>query len=195
MRARDFVLRLIFIAALLAVWEALVRVLDVPAYLLPTPSAIGRALVRGITSGLYEEHVGVTISETLLGFVVGTLGGLLLGTAVALSRRFDYFIYPIIVMFQAMPKVALAPLIIIWFGLGISSKVVSEFRARLLLPADDQHHRRPALGRGGPRQPDALARRLAAADLLDAAGAECVALHLRRTGDRHDLRADRRHRR
>jgi len=125
MRARDFVLRLIFIAALLAVWEALVRVLDVPAYLLPTPSAIGRALVRGITSGLYEEHVGVTISETLLGFVVGTLGGLLLGTAVALSRRFDYFIYPIIVMFQAMPKVALAPLIIVWFGLGITSKVVN----------------------------------------------------------------------
>jgi NitT/TauT family transport system permease protein len=44
---------------------------------------------------------------------------------VALARRFDYFIYPIIVMFQAMPKVALAPLIIVWFGLGITSKVVN----------------------------------------------------------------------
>ena len=125
MHARDFVLRLLFIAALLAVWEALVRVLDVPAYLLPTPSAIATALARGVSSGLYEENVGITVSETLLGFIVGSLGGLLLGTAVALSRRFDYFMYPIIVMFQAMPKVALAPLIIVWFGLGITSKVVN----------------------------------------------------------------------
>ena len=125
MRARDFLLRLVFIAALLSVWEALVRALDVPAYLLPTPSAIGMALVRGVTSGLYQEHIGITITETLLGFAVGTFGGLLLGTAVALSRRFDYFMYPIIVMFQAMPKVALAPLIIVWFGLGITSKVVN----------------------------------------------------------------------
>jgi NitT/TauT family transport system permease protein len=125
MRVRDFLLRLVFIAALLAVWEALVWILAVPAYLLPAPSAIFKALVNGIGSGLYEEHVGVTVSETLMGFAVGCAGGLLLGTAVALSRRFDYFIYPIIVMFQAMPKVALAPLIIVWFGLGITSKVVN----------------------------------------------------------------------
>jgi NitT/TauT family transport system permease protein len=125
MPMRDFMLRLLFIAALLAAWEGLVRLLDVPAYLLPTPSAIFKALVNGTTSGLYEEHVGVTVSETLMGFGVGCAGGLLLGTAVALSRRFDYFVYPIIVMFQAMPKVALAPLIIVWFGLGITSKVVN----------------------------------------------------------------------
>jgi NitT/TauT family transport system permease protein len=48
-----------------------------------------------------------------------------LGVAVALSRRTEYFLYPFIVMFQAMPKVALAPIIIIWFGLGITSKVVT----------------------------------------------------------------------
>jgi NitT/TauT family transport system permease protein len=125
MRARDFLLRLLFIAALLGVWEALVWALAVPAYLLPAPSAIFNALANGIGSGLYEEHVGITVTETLLGFIAGSAGGLLLGTAVALSRRFDYFIYPIIVMFQAMPKVALAPLIIVWFGLGITSKVVN----------------------------------------------------------------------
>jgi NitT/TauT family transport system permease protein len=120
-----FTLRLAFIALGLAVWEALVRATGVPAFLLPAPSGIAMALYRGTVSGIYAEHVGVTMAETLLGFLLGSFGGLALGTAVALSRRFDYFLSPIIVMFQAMPKVALAPLIIIWFGLGISSKVVN----------------------------------------------------------------------
>jgi NitT/TauT family transport system permease protein len=122
---RNFMLRLVFIVGLLALWEATVRILGIPAFLLPTPSAVGMALYRGIASGLYEAHIGVTLSETALGFIVGSLGGLFLGTCVALSRRFDYFIYPIVVMFQAMPKVALAPLIIVWFGLGMTSKVVN----------------------------------------------------------------------
>ena len=121
----NFVLRLLFIAGLLAVWEILVRALEVPAFLLPAPSSVGMALYRGIATGLYEEHITVTLLETALGFLLGAGGGLLLGTGVALSKRFDYFIYPIIVMFQAMPKVALAPLIIVWFGLGITSKVVN----------------------------------------------------------------------
>ncbi len=121
----NFLLRLVFIAGLLAVWEALVRVLEIPAFLLPAPSSVGMALYRGVASGLYEEHIQVTLLETALGFLFGSAGGLLLGTLVALSKRFDYFIYPIIVMFQAMPKVALAPLIIVWFGLGITSKVVN----------------------------------------------------------------------
>jgi NitT/TauT family transport system permease protein len=121
----NFALRLLFIAALIALWEGVVRVFEIPAFLLPPPSAVGMALYRGTSSGLYLEHIGVTLSETAMGFVVGSLGGLLLGTCVALSRRFDYFVYPIIVMFQAMPKVALAPLIIVWFGLGITSKVVN----------------------------------------------------------------------
>ena len=121
----NFLLRLLFIAGLLALWEAAVRLLAIPAFLLPAPSAVGMALYRGTVSGLYQEHIGVTLTETALGFIVGSAGGLLLGTCVALSRRFDYFVYPIIVMFQAMPKVALAPLIIIWFGLGITSKVVN----------------------------------------------------------------------
>lgn len=120
-----FLLRLLFIAALLAAWEAAVRLLEIPAFLLPTPSAIGAALYRGTVSGVYQENIGVTLAETALGFLFGSAGGLLLGTCVALSRRFDYFMSPIIVMFQAMPKVALAPLIIVWFGLGMTSKVVN----------------------------------------------------------------------
>src|SRR6185295_425596 len=60
-----------------------------------------------------------------MGFVLGTALAFLLGTVIALSRPVEYFLYPFVVMFQAMPKVALAPLIIVWFGLGLTSKVVN----------------------------------------------------------------------
>ena len=125
MAAVNPALRLLLMAGLLAVLEALVRLLQVPGYLVPPPSAIGVALYRGISSGLYGENIWITMLETLLGFLFGGLAGFLLGTFVALSRRFEYFLYPIIVMFQAMPKVALAPLIIVWFGLDLTSKVIN----------------------------------------------------------------------
>jgi len=57
--------------------------------------------------------------------VLGTALAFVLGTVIALSRPLEYFLYPFVVMFQAMPKVALAPLIIVWFGLGLASKVVN----------------------------------------------------------------------
>jgi len=122
---RGFSLRLLLIAATLLVWESLVRALGVPAFILPAPSSIFVALYRGTVSYLYLDHIGVTVAETLMGFVLGSVLAFTLGVAVALSRRIEYFLYPFIVMFQAMPKVALAPLIIIWFGLGITSKVVA----------------------------------------------------------------------
>lgn len=122
---RNFILRLLLIAATLAVWEALVRLLSIPAFILPTPTSIFAALYRGIASTLYIDHIWITLTETLMGFVLGTTLAFALGTAIALSRPVEYFLYPFIVMFQAMPKVALAPLIIVWFGLGLTSKVVS----------------------------------------------------------------------
>ena len=122
---RSFMLRLLLIAATLAVWEGLVRLLAVPAFILPAPTSIFMALYRGFASTLYVDHIWITLTETILGFAVGTMLAFALGIAVALSRRVEYFLYPFIVMFQAMPKVALAPLIIIWFGIGLTSKVIS----------------------------------------------------------------------
>ena len=121
----SFLLRLLLIAVFLAVWEAIVRLFAIPAFILPAPTSIFMALYRGIASSLYLDHVWITLTETLLGFALGTILAFGLGIAVALSRRIEYFLYPFIVMFQAMPKVALAPLIIIWCGLGLTSKVVS----------------------------------------------------------------------
>jgi len=107
------------------VWEAVVRVFEIPMFILPTPSSVFMALYRGIASSLYVDHVWITLTETLMGFVLGTSLAFLLGTVIALSRPVEYFLYPFVVMFQSMPKVALAPLIIVWFGLGLTSKVVN----------------------------------------------------------------------
>jgi NitT/TauT family transport system permease protein len=118
-------LRLLLIAAVLAVWEGIVKYFGIAQYILPPPTAIFAGLKRGIESGIYIEHIGVTLGETFMGFALGSVLAFVLGTAVALSRRVEYFLYPFIVMFQAMPKVALAPLIVVWFGLGLTSKVIN----------------------------------------------------------------------
>jgi NitT/TauT family transport system permease protein len=122
---RNATLRVLLMLAALALWELCVRVFDVPVYILPAPSGVLRALYVGVSRFIYIENSWITLEETLLGFLAGTSLAFLLGTAIALSRRFEYFLYPSIVMFQALPKVALAPLIVVWFGVGLPSKIVN----------------------------------------------------------------------
>jgi NitT/TauT family transport system permease protein len=119
-----FGLRLVFVAACLGLWELVVVSFEVPAFLVPAPSKVAFALYQGLTSSLYTAHLYVTVSETILGFILGSAVGFSLGSAIAVSRTTEYYLHPFIVMFQALPKVALIPLSVIWFGLGITSKVV-----------------------------------------------------------------------
>src|SRR5689334_1489138 len=120
---KNIALSVLLFCASVGAWEGLVRLFEVPAFILPPPSQVALALWRGFGSGLYLQHLGYTLLETLLGFIAGSLLGLILGTAAALSRPIEFFLYPYIVMFQSLPKVALAPLIVVWFGLGLTSKV------------------------------------------------------------------------
>ncbi|HEY3067508.1 MAG TPA: ABC transporter permease [Methylomirabilota bacterium] len=122
---RNVVLTVLLFVVSIAVWELVVRVLALPSFILPPPSQVAVALWRGLASGVYIEHLGYTLLETLLGFVVGSALGFFLGTAVAMNRYVEFFFYPYIVMFQSLPKVALAPLIVVWFGLGLTSKVIN----------------------------------------------------------------------
>jgi NitT/TauT family transport system permease protein len=114
----------IFIVLVLA-WELSVRILSVPAYLIPTPTGIARGLWRGLSSGLYLRHLWVTLSEIVLGFFLGSGIGFVLGTMIALNHTVAYYLKPYVLVFQMIPKVALVPVIVLWFGLGIASKVVA----------------------------------------------------------------------
>jgi NitT/TauT family transport system permease protein len=105
-------------------WEGIVRAWRVPEFLVPAPSAIGRALVAGLTSRLYLDHFGVTLYESLLGFVIAAAAGIACGTVIAQFRVVEQTLYPYLVALQTLPKIAIAPLLIVWLGFGLTSKVV-----------------------------------------------------------------------
>jgi len=105
-------------------WEGIVRAWQIPEFLVPAPSAIGRALVAGLTSRLYLDHFGVTLYESLLGFLIAAATGIACGTVIAQFRVIEQTLYPYLVALQTLPKIAIAPLLIIWLGFGLTSKVV-----------------------------------------------------------------------
>jgi NitT/TauT family transport system permease protein len=105
-------------------WEWIVRALAIPPFLVPAPSAIARALAAGMASRLYAGHFAVTLSETLLGFLIAAGSGIVLGAVIAQFRLLEQTVYPYLVALQTLPKIAIAPLIIVWFGFGISSKII-----------------------------------------------------------------------
>jgi NitT/TauT family transport system permease protein len=105
-------------------WEAIVRGFEIPKIVLPPPSAIVVAFWESIREGELHWHLAVTVYEVLAGFVVGSAGGLILGFLIALSPLLERIFYPYVVAFQTVPKVAIAPIIVIWFGYGVASKVV-----------------------------------------------------------------------
>ena len=105
-------------------WEWVVRAWTIPAFLVPAPSTVAGALARGVRSGLYVANFWVTLWEALLGFVIAAAAGTVLGAVIAQFRVMEQTFYPYLVALQTLPKIAIAPLIIVWFGFGISSKVI-----------------------------------------------------------------------
>ncbi len=114
----------IFGLVLLAGWEAAVDALSIPSYILPAPSAVVVALLHGIARGLYPVHIAATLSAMLSGYVIGSTLGILLGASIAKSRAVERVLLPYVVGLQSVPKIALAPLFVMWFGYGLASKIV-----------------------------------------------------------------------
>lgn len=111
------------------VWDLAIRVFDVPTHVVPPPALVMKALMRGLLASPFARdgywlHAGYTLSAALMGFAVGSTAGIVIGTVISQSRTIEATLKPYIVAFQSLPKVALAPIIVIWFGFGISSKVV-----------------------------------------------------------------------
>lgn len=105
-------------------WELLVRSAEVPAFILPPPSAIARQLATMIGQPLFWADAAVTINEVVLGYGAAIVLAVLLGAAIAQVALLELALMPYIVAFQTIPSVALAPLFLQWFGYGTLSKVV-----------------------------------------------------------------------
>lgn len=123
-RWRTVVLGSIPFLVMLAGWELLGRIdFEALRYVLPTPEAVVAALYEDFSSGLLWKHIAITMEEVFWGVLIAVVAALLVGIVIGRSELLERTFYPIIVFFQAVPKVALAPIWLIVFGFGIGSKV------------------------------------------------------------------------
>lgn len=121
---RDAVPVAIAAAAFVVVWQVVVLVGNYPPFILPGPIAVADRFVTGWSEGIIGRHAFTTLSEVLLGLVVGGIAGLITGLALARSQLAERMLSPYIVAAQATPILAIAPLIALWFGTGLTSRVL-----------------------------------------------------------------------
>jgi NitT/TauT family transport system permease protein len=111
------------LAAFLA-WELVSRFAGLPAFIIPAPAQVAARFWQALLDGSLLLHTAITLAEVLLGLLTGTSAAVALGYAVAKSRLFERLVSPYLVATQAVPVVAIAPLLVIWFGPGMFSKVL-----------------------------------------------------------------------
>ena len=108
--------------AVLVVWELAVRLFKIPTFVVPAPSAIATALVE--SRAALAAASKATAVEVLFGFVLAAVVGIAVALLIVRFERFGKALYPLVVLFQNVPKVALAPIFILWFGYDLAPKVV-----------------------------------------------------------------------
>jgi len=106
-------------------WQAASDLLHIPGFLLPSPAAIVEKAAQAPSELM--RNAAITLEEAVAGFLLGAVISIPLGVLVVYSRPLERLIYPFLVAFQAIPKVALAPILVVWFGFGPSSKVTLAF--------------------------------------------------------------------
>jgi NitT/TauT family transport system permease protein len=112
---------LALLLALLAIWETVARQSGISALVMPAPSSVAASLWTGLRSGYFWPHVRATLSALLLGLAGGGAAGMLIGVALAESAWLERLCRPYVVVSQVVPKLALAPLFVLWFGFGLAS--------------------------------------------------------------------------
>ncbi len=108
--------------AALIVWEGAIRLFNVPTFILPAPSAVVVSLIENRAQ--LASATQATALEVLFGFVLASLVGIAVALVIVRFERFGRALYPLIVLFQNVPKVALAPIFILWFGYDLAPKIL-----------------------------------------------------------------------
>lgn len=115
----------IFTAGMLLVWEGAVRVLNIPTFFLPPPTAVAQAFVD--YAAPIARNSWITLETTMIGFGMAVAFGMLLGLLVGWSRAIYAGLYPLMIGFNAIPKVAVVPILVLWFGIGFIPAVLTAF--------------------------------------------------------------------
>lgn len=111
------------ILGLLLIWECIVRIADIPLYVLPSPSATLEALIKEFPELL--KHAGISVMEALVGMSISFVIGILMGVLIDAAPTFKKCIYPILVVTQTVPVIVLAPIFIIYMGFGYAPKILT----------------------------------------------------------------------
>jgi ABC-type nitrate/sulfonate/bicarbonate transport system permease component len=107
---------------LFIIWQSVIKFFDLPHYILPEPKDVFFELIN--QHSLILEHTQTTLLEIILGIIIGCIFGLSSAFALLYSKRIERYLLPILVISQAIPVFAIAPLLVLWFGYGIASKIV-----------------------------------------------------------------------
>ena len=122
MRSRfAFLYPLAGVVLIVALWALACWLISIPTVVLPSPDKVLRALI--VRGDLLLDESWITLKETLYGFLLALVVGLPLAVAVANSRPLNLMFYPLLIALQSVPKVALAPMILVWLGTGLESKL------------------------------------------------------------------------
>lgn len=110
---------------LLLLWQGAIAAFALPEYVLPPPGRVGATLIQGWIGGTLWEHAWFTIRGAVIGCLIGSALGIVVGAIVAEVRVVSLAFYPLVIAIQSMPTVAIAPLLIVYLGVGLLSKVVT----------------------------------------------------------------------
>jgi len=122
-RHKRLITQLGLLATLLGMWEMVAATGHIDPFFFPRPSEIASRVAEWVVDADLYEHFAITLFETLMGYGIGTFLGITTGVFLALSPRIAEVLDPFIKALNAVPRVVLAPLFVLWFGLGVWSKV------------------------------------------------------------------------
>lgn len=123
MRGIEPLLTIGFGVVVIGGWELACRAWEVSDLLLPAPSQVVEALIQGFSTGFLWDAMLATLTAIVLGFLCSATAAFILGTLISQVRLIETTVYPYIVAIQTLPKIALAPLILVWIGVGVESKI------------------------------------------------------------------------
>lgn len=117
-----FIYPSIFFVAILSFWQLSIKIFHIPEYILPSPYQIAHTFQK--SSGLFLKHAYITLGEIITGYIIGIVSGFILAVAITSYKILFKTIYPFVIAVESLPKLALAPLFVIWFGFGILPKII-----------------------------------------------------------------------